>query len=69
MGRCVRRAHPGGDPGADQALDWLGNVSVSPSEELEEVAGERIIWISLLRLLTPHLDPEKCQETNKLSSH
>ncbi|KAI3352561.1 hypothetical protein L3Q82_005210 [Scortum barcoo] len=31
----------------------LGNTSGSPLEELVEVAGERTVWASLLRLLPP----------------
>ncbi|KAI3366513.1 hypothetical protein L3Q82_000647 [Scortum barcoo] len=35
------------------SLDWPGNASGSPLEELEEVSGVREVWASLLRLLPP----------------
>ena len=54
----VVHAHRGGDPGADQghagemiSLGRLGNILVSPLEELVEVAGGNI-WISLFTLAT-----------------
>ena len=39
-------------------------LSVHP-EELEEVAGERSVWISLLRLLPHDTDPDKQQKMNE----
>jgi len=30
-----------------------------PPEELEEVAGDRDIWVSLLKLLPPRPDPQR----------
>lgn len=34
-------------------LGLLGNDSVSPTDELEEMAGVREVWASLFRLLPP----------------
>ena len=45
---------PGAHPrpaGAVIALGWPGNASVFPPEEMEEVAGVREVWASLLSLL------------------
>ena len=53
-----------GDLGADPghaggiiSLGWPGNASGFPPEELVEVAGERAVWASLLRLLPPRPRP------------
>ena len=60
--RCSRHVPLGGDPGEDpghvgetMSLGWerLG----VPPEELEEVAGDRDVWVSLLKLLPPRPDP------------
>ena len=37
------------------ALECLG----VPPEELEEVAGDRDVWVSLLKLLPPRPDPQR----------
>ena len=71
QGRGSGNAHPGGDPVVDPghtgeiiSLGWLGNVLVSPPEELVEVGEERSVWISLLRLVSPcDPDPDKRQKT------
>ncbi|XP_061622105.1 furin (paired basic amino acid cleaving enzyme) a isoform X2 [Phyllopteryx taeniolatus] len=57
---------PGGDPGDDPghagettSFGWPGNALGSPPEELDEVAGEREVWTSLLKLLPPRPYPDK----------
>ena len=48
-----------GDPGhagGTVSLGWPGIASGSPQKELDKVAGEREVWVSLLRLLLPRLD-------------
>jgi len=57
--RFSRRVLLGGGPGADPGLTggiisllaWE-NLGIS-QEELESVAGERVVWVSLLDLLPP----------------
>ncbi|TWW56604.1 hypothetical protein D4764_08G0005910 [Takifugu flavidus] len=61
--RCSGHVPPVGDPGKTQ--DTLERLCLStglgtpgdPPDELEEVAGEREVWASLLRLLPPRPDP------------
>jgi len=59
-GEVFRAPDPGEDPGhvgETMSLCWPGNASGSPPEELEEVAGDRDVWASLLKLLPPRPDP------------
>ncbi|KAK5601698.1 hypothetical protein CRENBAI_021922 [Crenichthys baileyi] len=42
-----------GHAGGTMSLGWPGNALGSPLEELEEVSGERDVWVSLLSLLPP----------------
>lgn len=45
---------PREDPGHARdiiPLSWLGNALDFPSDRLEDVAREREVWVSLLRLL------------------
>ncbi|TWW59868.1 Gamma-enolase [Takifugu flavidus] len=51
------RRTPGRHIGEIMSLDWSGNTWGSPPDELEEVAGEREVWASLLRLLPPQPNP------------
>jgi len=58
--RCSGHVPLGGDPGEDpghvgetMSLGWPGNALGAPREELEEVAGDRDVWVSLLKLLPP----------------
>ena len=41
------------------SLSWFGNILVSPPEELLEVATERNVWLSLLKLLPRNPDSDK----------
>ncbi|PWA24146.1 hypothetical protein CCH79_00020652, partial [Gambusia affinis] len=66
--RCSGHVPPGGDPGEDpehtggtMSLGWHGN-NLGFLEELEEVAGEREDWASLLKLLPPRPDPGQAEE-------
>ena len=47
-----------GHVGETMSLGWPGNAS-GPPEELEEVAGDRDVWVSLLKLLPPRPNPRK----------
>jgi len=63
--RCSGHVPLGGDPGEDpghvgETMSWLvwEHLGVPP-EELEEVAGDRDDWVSLLKLLPPRPDPQR----------
>lgn len=40
-------------------LSWPEKASGSPPEELDSVAGQRGVWVSLLKLFPPNLTPSK----------
>jgi len=50
--RCSGHVPLGRDPGERLAWERVG----VPPEELEEVAGDRDVWVSLLKLLPPRPD-------------
>ena len=63
---CSGHVPLGGDLGEDPghvgetlSLGWPGNASRSPPEELEEVARNRDVWVSLLKLLPPRSNPRR----------
>ena len=56
----VFRARPTGRRPRGRLCLWAGlGTPRDPREELDEVAGEREVWASLLRLLPPRPDQDK----------
>ncbi|KAK5606197.1 hypothetical protein CRENBAI_025552 [Crenichthys baileyi] len=61
------RHYPGGPgdgpghTGGTMSLGWLG-TSWAPPEELEEVSGEKDVWVSLLSLLPPRPGSDKAED-------
>ena len=51
--RCSGHVPPVGDPGEDYVSRLAWERLGVPLEELDDVAGEREVWASLLRLLPP----------------
>ena len=75
LGRCFGHAHPGRDPGSDRgyageimSLGWFGNVSVSPPEELEDVAAVEYLDFPAQAFAPTTPEPDKHQKT-KLNGH
>lgn len=58
-----------GHAGEIKSLRWPGNASISPPEELDEVAGKREVWASLSWLLPLRPDPRKAVENGWLDGY
>lgn len=57
LGMSIREETPGQTWGKIMYLGWHGNALGFPPVELVEVAGDRRVWASFLKLKRPHPRP------------